>query len=439
MTRAGLAPDAVSQRLLDRYRRVRSFTEDLCAPLAVEDYVVQSMPDASPTRWHICHVSWFFEQFVLQRGRPDYQPPPHFDYLFNSYYVQAGPRFERPRRGLLTRPTVAEAYEYRGRVDRAMEELLVALDRGETIGGSEQEAAELRALVELGLHHEQQHQELILTDLKHLLAQNPLFPTYREQRPAAPRATPGPPGDELGWVGCQGGLREIGHGGDGFAYDNETPRHRVYLEPYRLADRLVTNREYREFLADGGYRRGPLWLSEGWATVEAERWRAPRYWVERDSTWHHFTLGGLLPLVDDEPVCHVSYFEADAFARWAGARLPTEAEWEVAARELPVEGNFVDDERFHPAPAPAARRGALRQVYGDVWEWTQSHYSPYPGFRPAAGAVGEYNGKFMCNQFVLRGGACYSSRDHIRATYRNFLPASARWFFSGIRLARDPD
>jgi ergothioneine biosynthesis protein EgtB len=438
MLRAGRAVEATSEAaerrgeaLLESYRRVRAFTEELCKPLAVEDFVVQSMPDASPTKWHLCHVTWFFEQFVLREALPDYSSPfPVFAHLFNSYYVQAGTRFPRPLRGTLSRPTVAEAFTYRAGVDAAIGELLEKLgDRtGAPSGGR---AEELRARIELGVQHEQQHQELILTDIKHAFGHNPLRPAYAATAPARPRNGTTP----ARWIPVPGGVREIGHAGGGFSFDNERPRHRVYLEPYELASRPVTSGEYLAFLRDDGYRRPDLWLAEGWDAIERERWRAPLYWIEQDGIWHHYTLRGFEPVDDREPVCHLSYYEADAFARWAGARLPTEAEWEVAAASERIAGNLLEDAYYHPAPADPTRRG-LQQLYGDVWEWTRSPYTPYPGFRAAAGALGEYNGKFMCNQLVLRGGACTTPSDHVRATYRNFLPASARWFFSGLRLAR---
>ncbi len=410
--------------LLQQYQKVRCFTERICEPLEPEDYVVQSMPDVSPTKWHLAHTSWFFETFVLSSALPDYHPfHPMYSYLFNSYYNAVGERHARPQRGLLTRPTVAEIYRYRAHVDACMQELLAGADAARL--------APLAPIVELGLHHEQQHQELLLTDLKHVLACNPLRPAYREAAPDA--AGDAPP---IGWQAHSGGIGWLGYNGAGFCFDNELPRHRVYLEPFRLATRLVTNAEYLAFMADGGYEWPELWLSDGWNTVNAQGWRAPLYWEQRDGAWWLQTLAGPRPVAPAEPVCHVSYYEADAYARWAGARLPTEAEWETAAGGLPLAGNFVESERFHPAPAPVGGPG-LQQMYGDVWEWTASAYSPYPGFRPSAGALGEYNGKFMCSQLVLRGGSCATSASHIRASYRNFFPPDARWQFSGIRLADD--
>jgi len=417
-------PESCQDGLLQQYQKVRCFTERICEPLEPEDYVVQSMPDVSPTKWHLAHTSWFFETFVLSPAAPHYQPfHPKYGYLFNSYYNAVGERHARPQRGLLTRPTVAEIYQYRAHVDAGMERFLSTADAGEV--------APLAAIIELGLHHEQQHDELLLTDLKHVLACNPLRPAYREAGPG--RAATARP---LGWQEYPGGIGWLGHDGWGFAYDNELPRHRVFLEPFRLATRAVTNGEYLAFMADDGYRRPELWLSDGWNTVNTQGWDAPLYWEQRDGAWYMQTLAGLRPVAAAEPVCHVSYYEADAYARWAGARLPTEPEWETAAAGLPITGNFVESERFHPAPAPTGGSG-LQQMYGDVWEWTASAYSPYPGFRPTAGALGEYNGKFMCSQLVLRGGSCATPESHMRASYRNFFPPDARWQFSGIRLANN--
>jgi ergothioneine biosynthesis protein EgtB len=410
--------------LAAHYQEVRRCTERLCEPLAAEDYVVQSMPDVSPTKWHLAHTSWFFETFVLATALPDYRPyHPRYGYLFNSYYNAVGERHDRPRRGLLTRPTVAEIYRYRAHVD---EQVLGVLAGGEAGG-----IAPVAPILELGLHHEQQHQELLLTDLKHVFSCNPLRPAYQEADRLPDGAAP-----PLGWQAYPEGLRELGYAGRDFAFDNETPRHRVYVEAFRLATRPVTNAEYLAFMADGGYQRAELWLSDGWYAVQEHRWRAPLYWEEGDGKWSLFTLDGMRPVAPAEPVCHVSYYEADAYARWAGARLPTEAEWELAAAEVPLEGNFVESGRLHPAPAPPGP-GGLRQMLGDEWEWTQSPYSPYPGFQPLGGALGEYNGKFMCNQMVLRGGSCATPRSHIRTTYRNFFPPDARWQFSGLRLAQD--
>jgi ergothioneine biosynthesis protein EgtB len=411
-----------SPALAQRYTAVRAFTDRLCDGLATEDYVVQSMPDVSPTKWHLAHTSWFFEQFVLVPHLAGYQPlNPAYLYLFNSYYVHAGERHCRAQRGYISRPTVAEVFAYRRHVDERMMELLDSAD--------DELAATLQPLVEIGLNHEQQHQELMLTDLKHVFSVNPLRPVYRERAPEpAGEAAP------LRWIGFQGGLHRIGHEGEAFAYDNEGPRHREWIEPFQLASRLATNGEYLGFMADGGYRRPELWLSAGWATVQENGWTEPFYWERHGDDWRIFTLSGMRALAVDEPVSHLSYFEADAFARWAGARLPTEAEWEVAAATVPMRGNLAESGRFHPAPASG---DGLLQMYGDVWEWTRSQYVPYPGYQPPPGALGEYNGKFMCNQFVLRGGSCATSETHIRPTYRNFFPPDATWQFTGVRLARD--
>jgi len=380
------------------------------------------MDDASPVKWHLAHTTWFFETFILERWQPQYRPfHPDFRVLFNSYYQTVGRQHPRPQRGLLSRPTLEEVLAYRRHVDRHLQELLLpGADHG----------AELCASVELGLHHEQQHQELIVTDIKHMLSCNPLHPVYRERSESSAGESVA-----LVWSSHAGGVHEIGHEGHGFCFDNEEPRHRVIVEPFELASRLTTNGEFLEFVADGGYERPELWLSDAWSVLQARAWRAPLYWERQGAGWFAMTLAGLRRLRPDEPVCHVSYYEADAFARWAGARLPTEAEWEVAAAGVPVTGNFAESGWLHPTPAPQTEGPA--QLFGDVWEWTQSPYVPYPGYRPPAGALGEYNGKFMCNQLVLRGGSCATPSSHIRATYRNFFPPEARWQFSGIRLARD--
>jgi ergothioneine biosynthesis protein EgtB len=416
--------------LAERFRGVRRTTESLCEPLAVEDYVVQSMPDASPAKWHLAHTTWFFEEFVLQAFDPAHRfHDPRFRYLFNSYYQAVGPMQRRAERGVLSRPTVAETYAYRREVDERMAALLDSPERLEP-----RKRAALERVTMLGLHHEQQHQELLLTDLKHALSCNALLPAYHERKR---------PGDEerdltvpAGFLAFDGGVREIGCGGEEFCFDNEQPRHRVFLEPYALAQRPVTNAEYLEFVRAGGYEQPQHWLSDGWATVQAQQWRHPLYWNE--SLAAEFTLAGLQPIDPRAPVVHVSYFEADAFARWAGARLASEAEWECAAAGAAIDGNFLDTGLFHPMPAaqPAAA-GEPWQMFGDVWEWTRSPYSPYPGYRAVEGALGEYNGKFMVNQLVLRGGSCATPRSHIRASYRNFFAPAARWQMSGIRLAKD--
>jgi ergothioneine biosynthesis protein EgtB len=391
------------------------------------------MPDVSPTKWHLAHTSWFFETFVLAEHAPAYRSPdPRYAFLFNSYYVQAGERHCRAQRGLVTRPGVREVLAYRQHVDEAMAGLL------HRIAGDEAHPA--AALIELGLHHEQQHQELLLTDIKHVFWTNPLRPTYRPAGPE-PRGGTHPGARDAAaardWHAVEEGIHEIGHAGDGFAYDNEGPRHRVFLESFRLAARLVTKREFLAFVEDGGYRRPELWLSAGLATVQDRGWEAPLYWERGpDGGWTEFTLAGTRPLDGaalDEPVCHVSYYEADAFARWAGHRLPTEFEWEVAASGAPLAGRFVEAERYHPGPASGT--GAIEQLYGDAWQWTQSAYVGYPNYRPAAGAIGEYNGKWMADQWVLRGASCATPRSHARLTYRNFFPSDARWQFMGIRLA----
>jgi ergothioneine biosynthesis protein EgtB len=378
------------------------------------------MPDASPVRWHLAHTTWFFETFVLKPARGDYRPfDARFEYLFNSYYNAVGPQPFRPNRGVLTRPSVAEVRRYRAHVDAAMLELL------EQYGGA-------AGVVVLGLNHEQQHQELIVTDLKHMLSCNPLYPTYRDA-PVGASGTPLP----ASWIDGPDGLVEIGFTGDGFAFDNESPRHRVFLEPFQLGTNLVTSGEYREFMADGGYRKPEFWLSDGWNAVRERGWAAPMYWELRDSAWWTMTLSGLRLVNDAEPVTHVSYYEADAYARWAGARLPGEAEWEAVAALSPIEGHFLEAGHFHPVVAHGDASGGPRQLYGDVWQWTRSAYSAYPRYQPAPGALGEYNAKFMSSQMVLRGASCATPRSHARASYRNFFPPDARWQFSGIRLARD--
>jgi len=404
--------------ITDRFFATRALTESLAAPLSAEDQTVQSMPDVSPTKWHRAHTTWFFETFLLAPALPGYQPfHPAYGYLFNSYYEGVGARYPRHDRGLVSRPGIQEIAAYRAFVDEAMTALFDQATDPHVTG-----------LVELGIQHEQQHQELLLMDIKHVLSRNPLLPAYDALCPVPPRPAGTPTFTEF-----PGGVREVGHAGEGFRFDNELPRHPVYLGPFALADRPVTCGEWSAFVEDGGYHRPELWLSDGWATVQSERWEGPLYWSRIDGEWHEFTLGGPHRVTESQPVCHVSYYEADAFARWAGLRLPTEAEWEVAAAGRPVEGHFLDQSRLHPTPvgdAPAS-------PFGDVWQWTSSAYSPYPGFEPAPGAVGEYNGKFMVNQYVLRGGSCVTPPGHLRATYRNFFPPAARWAFSGLRLARN--
>jgi len=419
-----LRPDAGGESALARrYAHVRAQTLLLTTPLSAEDQTVQSMPDTSPAKWHQAHTAWFFETFLLRVYDPDYEVfDPGFAFLFNSYYEAVGPRRARPARGLVTRPSLSEVRAYRRHVDQAMAALLA--------GPAAADPA-VQALVELGLAHEEQHQELILMDVLHLFAQMPGHPAYRPIE-AAPHPDPGP----MGFVAFDGGLVEIGDGGSDFTFDNERPRHRVWLEPYRLADRLVTNGEWLAFIADGGYGRADLWLSDGWAGVKAEGWTAPIYWVEDEAGgWREMSLRGLVPLDPHAPVAHLSYFEADAYARWAGKRLPSEAEWEHAAHELDAGEGALDLDRL--APQPAGEGPGLRQMFGALWQWTSSDYAPYPGFAPDAGAVGEYNGKFMVSQRVLRGGCLATPAGHARATYRNFFYPHQRWMFSGLRLAED--
>ena len=433
------APVAPSQQeaggaasLISEYLQVRQQTERLCEPLATEDYVVQSMVDVSPAKWHLAHTTWFFETFLLLGPDGDQQPHHHaYQRLFNSYYNSVGDMHPRPQRGLISRPTVEEIYSYRRDVDRRLQSMLARLDPPTLEKSS--------ALVELGMHHEQQHQELLLTDIKHVLSCNPLRPVYLdvdgdERRVSSP----------LGWIGFPEGLYWIGYSGPAFAYDNERPRHQVYAGAFELATREVTCGEYLEFVEDGGYRRPEFWLSDGWAAAQKRNWISPLYWHGKGRSRTVFTLAGERELNPADPVCNVSHYEADAFARWAGARLPTEAEWEIAAHDPDVEdsgtieGNFVEDGLFHPcAPSSPLPATGLSQMYGGVWEWTRSPYVPYHGYKAPPGALGEYNGKFMSGQMVLRGGSCATPRRHIRRTYRNFFPPDARWQFSGLRLARD--
>jgi ergothioneine biosynthesis protein EgtB len=430
------------ERLRDRFHQIRNFTDALCAGLEPEDCVVQSMPDVSPTKWHLAHTTWFFETFILKKFVPGYRAEiPEYAYLFNSYYNAAGDMHRRDLRGLISRPTMSQAQRYRASVDSHIDDLLSNPD--------ESLLDELESILVLGFHHEQQHQELLITDIKHVFAQNPLYPVFRAAARHSVRA------DERTATECrpyrfidfEETVTAIGHDGDGFAYDNEGLRHRALVPAFSLATQPVTNGEFIAFIEDNGYSRPEFWLSLGWMAVNEQRWNAPLYWTKRDGAWWNFTLSGLRPVDQSEPVTHVSYFEADAYANWAGARLPTEFEWERAALSCPIEGNFVETELFHPVPvavtsAVSAERSEhhrhLVQMFGDVWEWTRSAYSPYPGYRAAPGALGEYNGKFMCNQYVLRGGSCATSRIHIRRTYRNFFQPEKRWQFTGIRLARDP-
>jgi ergothioneine biosynthesis protein EgtB len=407
---------------IERFRQVREQSLRLAAPLSAEDQQIQSMPDVSPTKWHLAHVTWFFETFLLEPALPGYRRfDPAYGYLFNSYYEQVGERHPRPQRGLLSRPALEEVLAYRAHVDAATTALI------ETAAAPDW--ARLEPLLELGLNHEQQHQELILMDIKHVFWSSPLRPAYKPAPAAAPGTAPA-----LAFVDFDGGLVEIGHDGTGFAFDNESPRHRVWLEPFRLAGRLSTCGEYLAFIEDDGYARPELWLSDGWSAVQHEGWTAPLYWSGQDGGRSVFTLSGTRPLDPAEPVCHLSYYEADAFARWSDRRLPSEAEWELASARAAQDGRLADGGLFHPRPAQGP---GLTQMIGDLWEWTGSPYVAYPRYRPPAGAVGEYNGKFMSGQMVLRGGAAVTPAGHVRPTYRNFFPPGARWAFSGVRLAQD--
>jgi ergothioneine biosynthesis protein EgtB len=407
---AGLAADSLSAR----YSRIRTLSVTLTETLEVEDTVVQSMPDVSPTKWHLAHTTWFFERFILGRLVPGYEPfDAAFDYLFNSYYYTAGDMHRRPERGLLSRPAFADVLAYRTHVDEHMQALI------------DEQESDVASLVTLGLNHEQQHQELLLTDIKHVFSVNPLAPAVFPELPVPEPGTARP----LAFTTTAGATVRIGADGETFCFDNETPRHEALLQAHRIANRLVTNAEFREFIDDGGYREPALWLSDGWSAINEQRIARPLYWNENLET--EFTLGGTRAIDPHAPVAHVSYYEADAFARWAGARLPTEFEWEHAAASEPVDGNLFDAGWLHPVG------GGGRQYFGDVWEWTSSAYAPYPGFRPLAGSLGEYNGKFMCNQVSVRGGSCVSSAEHLRATYRSFFYPAARWQFLGLRLAKD--
>jgi ergothioneine biosynthesis protein EgtB len=410
-------PVVVGTSLRERFAEIRETTMRITASLSPEDQMLQSMPDASPAKWHLAHTTWFFETFILLPHSRGYQVfDPHFQYLFNSYYKQLGSHPNRGSRGLMSRPSLERVHAYRSHVDAAVLALL------------ESASDEVLGLVELGLNHEQQHQELILTDIKHALWSGPLRP---EPATSSHSSTPVSP---LAWIEIEGGIHFIGHQGSGFAFDNESPRHEVLLRAFRIASRPVSNGEYVEFMQDGGYRRPDLWLSDGWDKVCAEGWSSPLYWERQEddrASWSQFTVAGLKHVDPADPVCHISYYEADAYARWRDARLPTEEEWEVAATRIPARGSFLQGGVVRPQPA-----GKTPQMFGDVWEWTSSPYVAYPGFKPAEGLIGEYNGKFMVNQLVLRGGSCATPATHIRATYRNFFPPHARWQFSGLRLAR---
>lgn len=411
-------------QLIKRFKAVRSFTEELTKPLKIEDFVIQSMPDVSPTKWHLGHTSWFFEAFVLKDAVSNYKSlNPNYSYIFNSYYVLIGERFIRANRGFLSRPTVEDVFNYRKFVNKNVIKFLENC--------TDKVYKRFSSVVEIGINHEQQHQELLLTDIKHVLSFNPLNPIYTESK------IPSGKKQKMNWVTFEEGVCEIGNSGVNFCYDNETPEHKQYLQPFQLSSRLVTNGEYLEFIKSGAYKRQDLWLSDGWATLEKENWEAPLYWKRINKKWWNFTLSGLKEISMNEPVTHISYYEAEAFARWKGGRLPTEFEWEVAAKNIKINGNFVDKKKFHPIPCKENSTNKLNQMYGDVWEWTQSAFLPYPGFKPLPGALGEYNGKFMSGQMVLRGGSCATYSNHIRKTYRNFFPPHSRWQFMGLRLAKD--
>lgn len=414
--------DTPAASLASRFQAIRDASETICAPLEIEDYGVQTMPDVSPPKWHLAHTSWFYETFLLKPFVSGYREfHPRFAELFNSYYNSIGRYHPRPQRGLLSRPTLKQVFDYRHHVTETMLQLLN--------GPQDKHRAEVERRTILGMNHEQQHQELLLTDIKHIFATNPLRPRYRDlPAPPSPKGKPD-------WQSFSGGLVQIGHAGDGFSYDNEEPQHQVYINDFQLATLAVTNREMLEFINAGAYSDSSLWLSDAWVCLNTQQWTAPLYWELHDDEWQHMTLAGMRPIDLDAPVCHVSYYEADAFARWAGYRLPTEQEWELAARQVPVEGNLRHCDFLQPVAAQG--ESGLQQIYGDVWEWTQSPYTPYPGYRQQEGALGEYNGKFMSNQMVLRGGSCVTPADHIRATYRNFFYPADRWQFSGLRLARD--
>lgn len=409
--------------LIDTLNRVRAFTEEITEPLEIEDYVVQVTENASPAKWHLAHTTWFFETFLLEKELKDYDPiHPQYSYLFNSYYLQTGVPHCRARRGNISRPTVKQVFEYRESINEHVAGLIK--------NATDEQYKKWAPIIEIGIHHEQQHQELLMTDLKYMFAQNPLNITYKEADRPKVKSVP-----ELSWSSFGEGVYEVGHKGDDFGYDNEFPRHKTYIHDFELANRLVTNAEFIEFIESGAYGEPKWWLDEGFSTVRDEGWNAPLYWEKRDGEWWQFTLSGMEKVDPNEPVTHVSYFEADAYARWRGYRLPTEFEWEVAAESMEVTGNFADAANLHPVALQNARSG-LQQMFGDVWQWTQSSYAPYPGYKPLPGALGEYNGKFMSNQYVLRGGSCATSKSHFRKTYRNFFHANERWQFTGIRLAK---
>ena len=407
-------------QLKAEFSRIREFSESLCQPLKTDDYQIQSIPQTSPPKWHMAHVTWFYETFILTDFQRDYKTfRAEYDFIFNSYYYTHGNMHPRPKRGLLSRPTVDEIYQYRHSIDEVMLELIESVD--------DSKLADLSFRIELGLHHEQQHQELLLMDVKHNFSANPLKPAYRNDL----KISTGQPSTQ-DWIAFEGGINSIGTDGNKFCFDNETPLHEVLLRPYKLSRRFVTNSEYMDFINDGGYSNPALWLADGWTLIQTHGWHHPLYWSKDHNDWLQFTLGGMRELNPNEPVCHISYYEADAFARWSGNRLPLEAELEIMLDSEPISGNFIEDDYLHPIPA-----NDNGQCYGDLWAWTASPYTPYPGFKPLAGTMGEYNGKFMSNQMVLRGGSCITSIDHIRPTYRNFFYPDERWAFTGIRLAKD--
>ncbi len=415
--------DWAPANLIQKFLEVRNFTEKITDPLEIEDYVVQVTENASPAKWHLAHTTWFFETFLLEKELKDYDPVhPQYSYLFNSYYLQTGVPHCRARRGNISRPTVKQVYEYRESINENVVKLLSK--------ATEEQFKRWGPIVEIGIHHEQQHQELLMTDLKYMFSQNPLNPVYKEaDRPQTASLL------SESWTRFDEGVYEVGHPGNSFGYDNEFPRHKTYIHEFELANRLVKNAEFLEFIESGAYGESKWWLDEGFSTVRDDKWIAPLHWRKIDGVWHHFTLSGLEKVKPNDPVTHVSYFEADAYARWKGLRLPTEQEWEVAANDLKIEGNFADAGYLQPVGLQGSGDG-LQQMFGEVWQWTQSSYSPYPGYKPLPGALGEYNGKFMCNQYVLRGGSCATSKSHFRKTYRNFFHANERWQFTGIRLAR---
>ena len=417
--------------LFEKFQQVRQQSEKITSSLLAEDCIIQSMPDVSPPKWHLAHTTWFFETFILASTLQDYSFfHPDFGYLFNSYYKSLGKYHPRSQRGLLSRPPLEEIYRYRHYVDEKIENIFKHTPQ---LLNSEKIAA-----IELGLHHEQQHQELLLTDIKHIFYSNPLRPIYQARPLSTSKQSNQGENSKNTWIAYEAGLIEIGDKGERFSFDNERPRHRVFLESFELASRLVSNAEYLEFIQDAGYQRPELWLSDGWDAVLQNQWQAPLYWEKQDESWQLMTLSGMRPLEGAEPVCHLSHYEADAYARWAQARLPSEAEWEYAAQSVALEGNFLENEHYHPqALGSVKNENSAHQLFGDVWEWTQSAYLPYPGFQIHPGALGEYNGKFMSGQMVLRGGSCLTPRSHIRASYRNFFPPSARWQCTGLRLARN--